>query len=203
MLPSSPDNGLATRKDEIVDLAARLFQTKGYHETSVQEIADEVALTKASLYYYIRSKEDLLFEIHERFINFVLERARESDQTTSARERLANVVRDVLQVIRDYRAHVTVFFRERYGLSPERAAIIAAKRREYEQFVEQIVVDGIRNGEFRSSLDPKVVTMAVFGMCNWTYQWYRPSGRLSAGEIVDQFTGLLFDGLAADPDGQA
>ncbi len=186
-----------TRRDEIVDAAAVLFETRGYHDTPVQAIADAVGLSKATLYYHIGDKEELLYEIHDRFIRYVLQRAAEWPSDASPVDRVRWVVRDILDVIRLYRPHVTVFFRERHTLSGERGERIAGQRRRYESIIRQVILDGQASGHFAPDLDARVLTLAILGMANWTYQWMRPNGRLSVEEIADQFLRVLLDGMLA------
>ncbi|HEY0601391.1 MAG TPA: TetR/AcrR family transcriptional regulator [Herpetosiphonaceae bacterium] len=186
------------RREAIIDAAVRLFHERGYSNTSMQNIADAVGLLKGSLYYYITSKEDLLFEIHERFMNVLIEKTerREAAADLPPRERLEGVIVDLLQLIRDYRAYVEVFFRERYSMEGSRWDAIHETRKRYEAMVREIIRDGQHDGSFRADLDEQIVTFGLFGMCNWSYQWLNASGRLSAAEIARNFSTLFLDGLA-------
>jgi AcrR family transcriptional regulator len=185
------------RREEIIAAAVRLFHEQGYASTSMQDIADAVGLLKGSLYYYIAGKEDLLFEIHERFMAVILTKASAREQATdlSPRQRLEAIITDLLELIRDYRAYVEVFFRARYNLSGPRWEAIHQKREQYERIVRAIIEEGQRVGAFRADLDPKIVTFGIFGMCNWSYQWFQPEGRYSATQIAAIFIALVLDGL--------
>lgn len=186
------------RREEILTAAVNLFHEQGYAGTSMQDIADAVGLLKGSLYYYISSKEELLYEIHERFMAVILEKAatREAGRELSPRQRLEGIITDLLELIRDYRAYVEVFFRSRYNLSGPRWEAIHQQRERYEAILHTIIVDGQRDGSFRLDLDAKIVTLGIFGMCNWSYQWFRPAGRYSAPEIAATFAAMIIDGLA-------
>lgn len=185
------------RREAIIDAAVRLFHERGYSNTSMQNIADAVGLLKGSLYYYITSKEDLLFEIHERFMNVLIEKteSREAVIDLPPRQRLEGVITDLLQLIRDYRAYVEVFFRERYAMQGSRWDAIHQKRERYEDVVRTIIREGQQDGSFRADLDDQIVTFGLFGMCNWSYQWLNSSGRLSAAEIARIFSVIFLDGL--------
>lgn len=185
------------RREAIIDAAVRLFHERGYSNTSMQNIADAVGLLKGSLYYYITSKEDLLYEIHERFMNVLIEKteSREAAADLPPRQRLEGVIIDLLQLIRDYRAYVEVFFRERYSMEGARWDAIHEKRTRYEAVVREIIQDGQRDGSFRADLDEQIVTFGLFGMCNWSYQWLNPNGRLSPAEIARNLSTLFLDGL--------
>ncbi|MBC8075747.1 MAG: TetR/AcrR family transcriptional regulator [Chloroflexales bacterium] len=185
------------RREEIIAAAVRLFEEKGYASTSMQDIADAVGLLKGSLYHHITGKEELLYEIHERFMAVILEKAaaREVAQGLSSRQRLEAIITDLLELIRDYRAYVEVFFRSRYNLQGPRWEAIHAKRERYEGIVRAIVLQGQQDGSFRADLDYKVVSFGLFGMCNWCYQWMQPDGKYNALEVARMFTTLLLDGL--------
>jgi AcrR family transcriptional regulator len=185
------------RREAIIDAAVTLFQEQGYANTSMQDIADAVGLLKGSLYYYIDSKEDLLYEIHQRFMSVLIKKAeaREVVPDLSACQRLAAVISDLLELVRDYRPYVVVFFRERYALTGPRWDAVHEKREAYEAFVRRIVQQGQQDGTFRGDLDEKIVTFGLFGMCNWAYRWLDPGGNLSIEQIAQIFSALLLDGL--------
>lgn len=188
------------RREDIIKAAVHLFHTQGYSNTSMQNIADAVGLLKGSLYYYISSKEDLLYEIHQRFMNVLVDKtaSREAHANLPARERLEGVITDLVYLIRDYRAYVEVFFRERYAMRGPRWEAIHHIREQYEALVRSIVRQGQQEGTFRPELDAQIVTFGLFGMCNWTYQWMDPGGRLGTADLAKIFCSLLLDGLASD-----
>jgi AcrR family transcriptional regulator len=185
------------RREAIIDAAVTLFQQQGYANTSMQDIADAVGLLKGSLYYYINSKEDLLYEIHQRFMSVLIKRAeaREAVPDLSACQRLTAVIGDLLELVRDYRPYVVVFFRELHTLTGPRWDAFHEKREVYEAFVRRIIQQGQQDGTLRADLDEKIVTFGLFGMCNWAYRWLDPSGSLNIEQIAQIFSTLLLDGL--------
>ena len=187
------------RREAIIDAAVRLFHQQGYANTSMQDIAEAVGLLKGSLYYYISSKEDILFEIHERFMNVLISKAeaREHVPDLSAHQRLTGVITDLLELIRDYRPYVVIFFRERSAVTGPRWNDIHEKRKAYERSVRKIIQQGQQDGTFRSDLDERIVAFGLFGMCNWTSTWLQPDGPLSTEQIAQIFETLLLDGLRA------
>jgi TetR/AcrR family transcriptional regulator, cholesterol catabolism regulator len=189
------------RREAIIDAAVQLFHKQGYSNTSMQNIADAVGILKGSLYYYISSKEDLLYEIHERFMTVLIANTerREANADLPPRQRLEGVITDLIYLIRDYRAYVEVFFRERYTMQGSRWDAIHQNRERYEAVVRTIVRQGQQDGSFRADLDAQIVTFGLFGMCNWTYQWMNPDGRLGTAELARIFSAMLLDGLATDP----
>ena len=181
------------KRRELVAQAAELFDHAGYHTTSVAELARAVGLQKPTLYHYFSGKDEILFWIHEEFIDLLIER-QEARPGLSAAESLREIMSDVLGLMDTHHGHVRVFFEHYRELSPEDQATIARKRDVYQAMVEQVVARGIATGELRD-VDPRLTTLAVFGMCNWAYQWYRSDGPLSSGEIAEVFFDLVFNGL--------
>jgi AcrR family transcriptional regulator len=184
----------AARRREIVAQAAELFDRSGYHTANVSAVAEAAGMRKPTLYHYFSSKDEILFEIHDEFIDLLIEKER-GRRGLAAKEALLEVMADVLELMRTHRGHVRVFFEHYRELSEADQETIRAKRDGYQARVEAIVRRGIEAGEFRD-VDPRLTTLAVFGMCNWAYQWYRPDGPLSARAIAERYFDLLFEGLA-------
>ena len=188
------------RQQEVLEAAARVFHEKGYESTSIQDIAEAVGILKGSLYYYIRSKEDLLYEIiqsaHEEALANV--------------ERVAAMEADALTKIRAFvTSHVTfnaenlvrmgVFFHDFRSLSDERRRAIVEARDVYDETLRGVIRQGQEEETVCPEIDPKMAAMAVMGMLNWIYQWYTPDGRRSAREIADEFADLVVAGVACTP----
>lgn len=186
-------------KREILYEAAKLFDSKGYHKTSVADISAAVGLKKGSLYYYIQSKEQLLYEIHEQFIDALQNRINNHlsvpQANSSATAKLSVVIREHAQVMDEFRPQIRVFFREMDALSPENLQVIAAKRKNYKNMLVGLIEEGIENKEF-VPLDPNIVALAILGIINWMYQWHRPDGYLSTGEIAELFEQMILQGLS-------
>lgn len=183
------------RRREIVTNAAAVFDTEGYHTTTMNTIARVAGLKKPTLYHYFSGKDEILFWIHDEFIDLLISKqeAREGSEASAA-ESLREVMCDVLRLMDAYRGHVRVFFEHHRELSPRHRKTIAAKRDRYASMIESEVARGIEAGEFRD-LDPRLTTLALFGMCNWAYQWYRSNGSRTNREIGEFFWDLLLEGL--------
>lgn len=194
----------SARAKEIQDAAARIFHEKGYEATSIQDIADAVGILKGSLYYYINSKEDLLFDVikaaHDQGLKDVQEWGVSDDPPA---EKLSSAIK--LHVVSNLSrlVEVGVFFHDFRSLSPERREAIVADRDFYDHQLRQVVIDGQESGVFDPTQDPKLVVMAILGMMNWVYQWYSPDGPQSVDEIADSFAQLVLGGLRVRPDGAA
>jgi TetR/AcrR family transcriptional regulator, cholesterol catabolism regulator len=183
------------RRAEIIDAAAALFDDHGFHGASTSAIAERSGTAKATVYHYFRSKHDLLFAIHEEWIDGLIDgfRARERDIHDPV-ELLHQVFRDLLALIDAKPGHVRVFFECYRELPDDLLAEARTKRDLYEGLVEDTLLRGMRDGTVAWQ-DPRTATFGLFGMCNWAYQWYRPDGALTHTEIADRLFSIFRDGV--------
>jgi TetR/AcrR family transcriptional regulator, cholesterol catabolism regulator len=184
-----------TRRDELLAKAAHLFRKKGYHATTMKDIAAELEILPGSLYHHIESKESLLVEIMQRGIEVLLERVRPiaaSDLAPS--EKLKAIVQTHVLSITEHPDVLTVFLHELKSLPEARRVEQLRLRDEYEQLLGGVVEEGIAQGEFQP-LHARLVTFAILGMVNWLYAWYRPNGSLTPEEIAQAYISLIWDGL--------
>lgn len=189
------------RQQEILDAAAAIFQEKGYEATSTQDIADAVGLLKGSLYYYIDSKEDLLFAIIDEAYKGAIQ---ELDRVTALP---GNTLQKLRWVVEAHVAYFTanptkmaVLFREFRSLSEERQRIIAGEGDHYLNEVRDLIRRGQAEGVVAPDIDPRLTSLGISGMVNSLAQWYDPSGPSSPGELALAFARLVVGGLAADRD---
>jgi AcrR family transcriptional regulator len=196
------DGQLSPRQREIYDAAARIFSEKGYEGTSIQDVADAVGILKGSLYYYIDSKEDLLFgiidEVHRESIRN-LERWQQIDGNALVKLR-AFITGHVIANARNL-VKIGVFFHDFRSLSPERREMIVEERDLYDRFLRELIVEGQKEGVVDPSADPKLASMAILGMMNWIYQWWREDGAVTAEDVAAEFADLVLSGLTVRPDG--
>jgi AcrR family transcriptional regulator len=174
----------SARRAEIVRVAAELFDKEGYHQTSMETLAARAGVAKPTLYHYFAGKEAILREIHRDFIEPLIAR-HEMRLTTSLRPRqlLLEAMGDVLELMETHRGHVRVFFEHHRELPPTAHAEVQARRDAYESHIEGVIARGMNEGEFRS-IDVRLTTLSIFGMCNWAYQWFRSDGSLRPREIA-------------------
>jgi AcrR family transcriptional regulator len=184
----------AAKKQQILEKAAELFDKAGYHAVSVDELASAVGIRKPTLYHYFSSKDEILFGLHDVFIHLLIEKAEARPSSGPASESLREMMADILELMHTHRGYVRVFFEHFRELPPDSQRIITEKRDLYENMVEATIRRGIADGEFRD-LNPRLLALAVFGVCNWAYQWYRPSGPFRPPELAQFFADLLFNGL--------
>lgn len=193
-------NDADERRREVAQVAAELFGAGGYHKTTLDDIAAEMGLRKPTLYHYFKSKEEILYWIHEDFIDHLIacqERRASLDFTMT--QVVQEVIRDMVDAMDTHRGYVSTVLKYHHELSPEHAATITSKRQAYAEAVEDVFRRGVETGEFRK-LDPQIATRALFGMCNWTSQWYRPNGPLLSREIAYSFWDLILHGATRNAD---
>ena len=183
------------RKSEIVQTAANLFDAAGYTSTTMEEIARTVGVAKATLYHYFPSKDDILFEIHEEFIDLLMDRQHQRLALEPEQE-LHEVMSDILELMETHRGHVRVFFEHYRELPAPQQETLKIKRDAYEGAVAEIFRKGCVSGVFRD-VDPRLASLAMFGMCNWAYQWYQSGGKYRPREIANEFWGFLAHGLSS------
>ncbi|BCJ85960.1 TetR family transcriptional regulator [Effusibacillus dendaii] len=183
-------------RERILQIAINLFEKKGYHKVSVDEIIEVSCSSKGAFYHNYKSKEELLFTIHDRYIQYTLERGYECyNAWNTSIERLAAIIKDLLIGIDKYKASVTIFFQEYRYLTGEFFEIVEQKRDEYVELMLKILNEGLATGEIRMELPSKILAMAIFGMVDWTYIWYRKNGEYSIEEIADIFVDLILNSV--------
>jgi TetR/AcrR family transcriptional regulator, cholesterol catabolism regulator len=186
--------------EDIIAAAARVFQTKGYHAATVQDIADAVGILKGSLYHHVKSKEDLLYLIVKEPIARIYEQLTEiADDDSPAGEKLRRAIHAHLEALDQHYPHLFVYLHEREDMKRRFREQFKLSPKQYERCWQQILREGVKSGEFRPDLDVQVVSYGLLGMLNWLYKWYDPRGRLGAREVADQFSTLALAGLTAAP----
>jgi len=176
----------SAREDEILAAAAQMFREKGYHGTSVRDIAESVGLLKGSLYHYIRSKEELLARLFDGALEGTMgELEAIAGRDASATDRLHDMVAAYVHAVTANLDAVGLYLREWRSLPAPDLRRLRAKRRAMRGLFEDVVAQGVRTREFAAG-DEKIATLAILGMCNWIFEWYRPRGRLRPEELASQ-----------------
>jgi TetR/AcrR family transcriptional regulator, cholesterol catabolism regulator len=186
------------REQQVRAAALRLFRDKGYHATSMRDIAAEVGINKGSLYSYIRSKEDLLIPFFERAMGLLLAEieAISADESLTATERLKRAIKAHILNVTENLDILTVYLSEWRQLRADSLSTVRQQRERYAALFLTIVEDGVRRGEFRA-IDPRISALGMIGMCNYLFRWYRPDGRLRPEQIADELTDMLLHGVLA------
>jgi TetR/AcrR family transcriptional regulator len=182
------------RRVEILQSAAAAFRRRGYHGASMGEIARALRMTKGSLYYYFKNKEEILFFCHDYSLDILLELLeRVRGGGGGAADKLRALVEAfVHHILDDLRG--TALTLEFQALSPPLLRRVIAKRDRFDRGVRQVLQEGMDAGVFAPG-DAKLVTFAVLGAVNWIPRWFDPRGPASSQEIGRAFAEYLVAGL--------
>jgi len=194
---SNSINGGDMLPEAIRSTAAHLFKKRGYARVTIDDIVREVGVTKGAFYHYFDSKGTLLYELHQEYVDYSVERIQrvlEKESGPSAQVRA--YIRDVFEQIHEYADYVQVLFDERRELPPDKMGVIEEKKDTARRLLERVVEQGIKCGDFRKQ-DARLTALAITGMSIWGYQWYEASGRISHQRIADAFADLVLIGIEA------
>jgi AcrR family transcriptional regulator len=187
------------KREAVIRAAARAFNARGYHNTSIDEIAAALNVTKPTIYYYVANKEQLLLECILTGLERVLEpfrRPRPPD--VSAREHLNEMIRHYAQAIASEYGGCMVRA-EDFGFAPESMARIKQLKYEIDQGIRRLLDEGARDGSIDTQ-DPKMTAFALAGALNWIAHWYRENQSMTAAEIADAFVRIFNCGLTPRAD---
>jgi AcrR family transcriptional regulator len=183
------------KREAVIRAAARAFNARGYHNTSIDEIAAALNVTKPTIYYYVANKEQLLLECILTGLERVLEPFRQPRQPdVSARERLNETIRHYAEAIASEFGGCMVRA-EDLGLSPPSIARIKKLKVEIDHGIRQLLDEGAHDGSINTH-DPKMTAFALAGALNWIAHWYRENQSMSAAEIAEAFVRIFNLGLA-------
>jgi TetR/AcrR family transcriptional regulator len=184
------------QRNRILESAVRAFGARGFWGTSMDDIAEELLLTRGSLYYYFRDKEEILGLCHSMALEAVLEvlervRAASLPPDVALRRLIVEHVRIMVD-----KFHGTALALEFDALDAGRRTPIVEARDRYERGVRDVIAEGVKRRVFRP-VDPKLAAFAIFGAINWMARWYRTGGGASADEVGEQFADIFLRGLVA------
>ena len=192
-----PGSAATVKRNQVVDKAAELFDAAGYHNTGVADIAAAAGISKPTLYHYFAGKDEILFWIHEDFMEKLIERQEKRGRISMAPSAcILELIADMLEMTAT-RPGVRVFHEHLRELRDDQQQLVRDKRERYQNMVEDVIRDGVASGEFRA-VDPRLTTLALFGMVTWAYQWFRPDGPLGSREIAYFFCDIFLQGLGTD-----
>lgn len=186
------------KREAVIRAAARAFRTNGYHNTTIDQIAATLNVSKPTIYYYVTSKVELLFECFVAGLERIRDSIRRSQATGSpAHERLDGVVREYALAIASEYGWCMVRA-EDLDLSAEMSRKIKAFKSEIDQGIRRLLREGMRDGSI-GNCDPKMTAFALAGALNWIAHWYREDRSMSAAQIADSFVEVFAAGLGPRP----
>jgi AcrR family transcriptional regulator len=188
---------------DIIQAAAQIFRQKGYHGTSMQDIADAVHLQKASLYHHVTGKQDILVTILDQALDLLIDDMEKvATSKLSPQEKVRSAMRTYVSQLTGDLDLATVLLMEHRSLDEELRLIHVDRRDRFEALWRGIVQEGIDSGVFRQ-VDARLTSFAFLGVLNWLITWYRHDGSLSGEQIADRFAELLLSGLVESKAGSS
>jgi AcrR family transcriptional regulator len=186
------------KRDAVLHAAVQSFNERGFHATSLDDVAVSLNVTKPTIYHYFSSKDEILFECVRLGLEGIREAAKGVEERGgSGLERLKALMRDYAIVMtKDFGMCVTRT--ADHELSRESRTRFRALKREIDATVRRVVEDGMKDGSIRAG-DVRLVTFTIAGALNWIARWYEAEGPLTPEEIADGVVATLVDGLAATP----
>ncbi len=197
------DEVAALKRERTIAVAVDLFYDRGYENTSLDAVAEQMGVTKPFIYAHFSSKAELLAEICSRGIASALE-ALDSvlGMSGSPTERLREVgLRFVSAVLQNQR-HIAIFSREEKNLTAADYTRISEMRREFDHKLVKLLDEGVMAGEFHVT-DTRMAALGIGGMISWAYVWYRSHGRFTLEQTADALTELILRMVGADLPEQA
>ncbi len=184
---------MATRRSELTRQAARLFAERGYHGTSIGDLAEAMGVQKGTLYSHMASKHDLLYATMREGADAFHGALDGIPDDLPATEKIRLALRAHLRVVSEQLDVATVFVREWRYLQGEQRAEILAERRRYEERVRALFREGRELSELRTDLDEANAALLALSAANWAYTWLEPGRDTDA--LADRFHALLVDGM--------
>lgn len=184
---------------ELIEVATQVFFEKGYDGASLQDIADRLGMLKGSLYYYIQSKEDLLFDV----ISTVHQDGMAALQTRTEvlgepLERLENAIVGHIEHLCRNLVPTAVFLHELSALPLERRQEVLGSEHAYQAVFRELITEAQDKGLVRPDIDPRLAALSILGATNWVYRWYHPDGTLTPKQIGVGMAAMAVRGIATE-----
>jgi len=175
-----------TQRERILKVAARLFAENGFHAVSMRDLCDEAGLGRGAIYYHIKSKEDLLYDISRNYMQELIDEGLQiMDENPSAVQRIEQLGHSLIKKISECQTQLTVCFREVRSLTEHRLVEVMGLHKKYEDIWGQTLREGAKNGIFCAY--DSILLKSILGMYFYSYVWIKPEGRLSAESIANRF----------------
>ena len=188
------------RREELVKTAAEVFQEKGYEASTLNDVAERMGTDRASLYYYVGSKQELFQEVVQEVLEANLREARRiKKEPLKPAEKLASLVKTMMVSYEANYPFTYVYIQEDMSQvgnqDSEWARAMTSRTRSFEKIVKGFIEDGIAAKEFRADIPPELVANGLYGMLNWTHRWFQPGQGADANQVAEAFSSLLLEGL--------
>jgi len=175
----------AKKKEDILRSASLVISRNGYQNATMEDIAAELLMTKGSLYYYFKNKEEILYNCHNLILSSAMEKLEAiCSEKISSMDKMKKVIKAHLDIAIREKEVFNLIVKPEQLFSEENIEEIIEKRDNYAKIFDRIIAEGVKNEEFTIS-NPKMARMIILGASNWVQVWYSPEGQYSKEEIED------------------
>ncbi|MDM5326470.1 TetR/AcrR family transcriptional regulator [Neobacillus sp. CF12] len=182
---------MAKKKQEILRSAAAVLAEKGYQGTTMEEIAAKLLMTKGSMYYYFKNKDDLLYQCHLMIMEICIdgiEKVVTSDRNPI--EKLSRAIKEHILLATSEKSMFMVLGKPNHNFTEEQLQEVLELRKNYSKYFDRIIHEGIDTQVF-AHVDVKMVRLIILGALNWIQDWYDQNGSQSAEEIAEAYAAYL------------
>lgn len=189
------------KRDEIVKTASRLFKERGYKSTTLAQVAEVAGVDRATVYYYVGSKEELFREAVQDLVDQNAAKAQRifRAKDLDVRQKLTQLVETLMCSYEEHYPHMYVYIQEEMhqvsGETSDWAKNMSRHTRRWETIFLKLVEEGVEQGLLRGDVPGSISVNALFGMLNWTHRWFKPGGKRDAKEIAAYFCDIFFSGM--------
>lgn len=197
MPQKQPASQAPTRRDELLDLAATMFAERGLRATTVRDIADSAGILSGSLYHHFSSKEEMVDEVLQGFLDWLFTRYQEIvDTEPNPLERLKGLFMTSFEAIEHRHAQVVIYQDEAKRLSgQERFSYVEQRNKEQRRMWLDLLNQGVEEGYFRPDIDVDLVYRFIRDTTWVSVRWYQPGGPLTAEEVGRQYLAIVLGGI--------
>lgn len=190
---------MGSTKNRIVKAAVKLFKERGFHQVTVRNIAEEAKVSNGGFYHHFKTKDELLFYINEFIMDYVIKCAEEViEMPQTPVEKMFGIISSFVRAFYVYNLEIVVMYQESHYLAPEYYEKMRVKRDRYSKIVIEVIEEGVRLNEFRNVEPIRMIGFMIFGIVNWTYTWYDPTGELTIEEISERYVDFIFNALLTE-----
>jgi AcrR family transcriptional regulator len=184
------------RREQLLATAANVFAEKGFHPTTMRDLSRATGMSLAGIYHYVPGKDELLYLIQQRCFEGVLAGAEQAvREGHTPADRIERFIRHHVSFFARHMSEMKVLSHEANSLTGTRLAGVNGLKRRYVELLRGLIAD--MDGDPAGRTDPHVAAYALFGMMNWIYNWYNPTGPLPPEALAERFAQLFLFGLAS------
>ena len=192
----SRDEQFAAKRAALIRKAARAFSARGFYNTSLDDIAAELGVTKPALYYYVKNKEEILYACHQISNELGAQAMAYAESVPgNGLDRVVALARRYVELLTGEFGASAVLM-EFDALQPENRKTIVAGRNRFDRRFRALIAKGVEDGSIRK-VDPKLTVFFYMGSVNWMTRWFRPDGAFSGQEMADRFADYLRESIRA------